>query len=598
MQPLLTSDPTEVGDYQLLARIGRGSMGGVYLARSRGGRMLAVKVVRADLAEDPEFRERFRREVAMARSVGGFWTAAVVDADPDAEQPWLATEYVPGPTLHRAVADHGVLPESTVRSLGAGLAEALAAIHQSGLVHRDMKPANVLLGPDGPRVIDFGISRTMQGSALTATGVFLGTPGFFSPEQTLGNDVGTPSDVFSLASVLVFAATGCSPFGDESTATLLYRTVHEEADLSGVPEQLRTLLAACLTKEPSQRPTADALVDRFGAPTPRGGQWLPPAINAAITEHNTQLQHAAAAPAPSPATGHPAGNTLVYSPGEGQPPHSGSPAPHAAAGPPAGVRQASASPATHRGTNPQGKNDLPDWSPRGEANPNPASEVLKQQFAKLKRRLNEDESAVPSASDNAATKRAGQIVPFRPKPTSPQSTGSVTVRKNQPGPVFQTGGRFAAFILAMLAFVAAVGIARISMSGTVQHVVDSAAVAMAVAGVLALIKTCTPRLHLKINTDGLRVSRAHYFVREIPWSRVSRIGLTGKGKKQAVTIWFSPGITVPQSTLWHRIDTAEGGVRVFPLGATGNWFHRRQEAKRVRGAMQQHGKGKYDNRLF
>jgi len=205
---LRPGDPERIGGYTLLGRIGSGAMGAVYLALSRGGRPIAVKVVRAELGDDPGFRERFRREVEAVRSVGGFWTAAVVDADLDAAQPWLATEYVPGPSLQEAVCSRGPLPVDAVRHLAAGLAEGLAAIHAAGVVHRDLKPANVLIGANGPRVIDFGISRALAGSTLTAAGHLLGTPGYLSPEQISGGPVGPASDVYALGGLLVFAATG------------------------------------------------------------------------------------------------------------------------------------------------------------------------------------------------------------------------------------------------------------------------------------------------------------------------------------------------------------------------------------------------------
>ncbi|HXV93108.1 MAG TPA: serine/threonine-protein kinase, partial [Pseudonocardia sp.] len=186
MRPLDAIDPRQIGPFAVAARLGAGAMGVVYLGRSPGGRAVAVKVVNRALADDPGFRERFRREVQAARRVGGFWTAAVVDADPDAPAPWLATEFVAGPTLHEAVSEAGTLPEPTVRRLAAGLAEALGAIHAAGLVHRDVKPSNVLLAPDGPRLIDFGIARALDHTALTAAGSVFGTPGYIAPEQVAG----------------------------------------------------------------------------------------------------------------------------------------------------------------------------------------------------------------------------------------------------------------------------------------------------------------------------------------------------------------------------------------------------------------------------
>lgn len=255
-QPLSAGDPAVVGPYRLRARLGAGGMGQVYLGESGSGRRVAVKVVRAEIAKDPGFRRRFRREVELAMKAGGFWTAPVVDADPDAPTPWVASQYVPGPSLAEQVAEHGPLDEAALRQLAAGLAEALQAFHRIGLVHRDLKPSNVLLLDDGPRVIDFGISKALEddsGTALTVTGTVLGTPAFMSPEQAVGREVGEPSDIFSLGSVLTFAATGRGPFGDGSTHALLFRVVHEQPVLSGVPSGVRPLIAACMSKEPGDR---------------------------------------------------------------------------------------------------------------------------------------------------------------------------------------------------------------------------------------------------------------------------------------------------------------------------------------------------------
>ncbi|MEU0602730.1 serine/threonine-protein kinase [Streptomyces sp. NPDC006393] len=264
MDGLAPSDPRDVGPYRLLGRLGSGGMGRVYLGRSPSGRRVAVKVVRNEIADDPGFRGRFRREVELAMRVGGYWTAAVVDADPDGPEPWIASEYIPGPSLHRRIADDGPLPAAEVRDLGAGLAEALASIHALGLVHRDLKPSNILLTDTGPRVIDFGISKALEGSgastALTHTGVVMGTPGFMSPEQATGARIGTPSDVFSLGAVLAYAATGAEPFGTGTPVALLYRVVGEEPDLSAVPDELRHTIALCLAKDPARRPSPAGLV--------------------------------------------------------------------------------------------------------------------------------------------------------------------------------------------------------------------------------------------------------------------------------------------------------------------------------------------------
>jgi eukaryotic-like serine/threonine-protein kinase len=274
MHELLPEDPMLIGPYRLRGRLGAGGMGRVFLGLSAGGRPVAVKVIRAELAMDPEFRARFRREVDVARRVSGLFTAPVIDADLDGPVPWLATAYVKGPSLADAVSSHGPLPAGSVLALAAGLAEALNAIHAAGVVHRDLKPANVLLADDGPRVIDFGISRAIESSALTSTGLVVGSPGFMSPEQAMGREVGPPSDIFSLGAVLAFAATGEGPFGSGSGPALVYRVVHSPADLGHLPAEVRPLVGSCLAKEPGQRPTAGQLLAGAGADFPATG-WLP-----------------------------------------------------------------------------------------------------------------------------------------------------------------------------------------------------------------------------------------------------------------------------------------------------------------------------------
>ncbi|MEU9386080.1 serine/threonine-protein kinase, partial [Streptomyces sp. NPDC048279] len=249
MQPLAGDEPTVVGPYRLLGRLGSGGMGRVYLGRSAGGRSVAVKIVHPHFALDEEFRARFRREVAAARRVGGAWTAPVLDADPDAPVPWVATAYAAGPSLTAAVTDGGPLPAHTVRALGAGLAEALAAVHELGLVHRDVKPSNVLLTLDGPLLIDFGIARATDGTAsLTSSGVSIGSPGYMSPEQILGKGVTGAADVFSFGAVLAYAANGAPPFPGDSSAALLYKVVHEEPELGSLSGELREVAEACLVK--------------------------------------------------------------------------------------------------------------------------------------------------------------------------------------------------------------------------------------------------------------------------------------------------------------------------------------------------------------
>jgi eukaryotic-like serine/threonine-protein kinase len=278
---LQPGDPAQVGPYQLAGVLGAGGMGRVYLGWSPGGRPVAVKVIRSELAADPEFRTRFRREVAAARAISGLYTAQVVDADTDSPVPWLATVYLDGPSLNEVVTSYGPLPAASVLTLAAGLAEALAAVHAMGLVHRDLKPSNVLLASDRPRVIDFGIARAAENTALTSTGQFIGTPGYLSPEQALGRPVGPPTDIFGLGAVLAFAASGNGPFGAGSTPAIVYRAVHEPPTLEGVPEKLRALIGMCLAKEPGDRPTASDLVAEL-ADIQLGAQRRPEPITTAL----------------------------------------------------------------------------------------------------------------------------------------------------------------------------------------------------------------------------------------------------------------------------------------------------------------------------
>ncbi|HEV2244245.1 MAG TPA: serine/threonine-protein kinase [Streptosporangiaceae bacterium] len=277
---LQAADPRSVGPYVLLGRLGSGGMGQVYLGRSPAGRLVAVKVIRPDLAGEPGFRTRFAREVNAARNVSGLFTALVVDADVSGPVPWLATLYVPGPSLSEAVAGQGPLPTAAVLTLASGLAQGLQAIHAAGVVHRDLKPANVLLARDGPRVIDFGISRAAEvteTTALTQTGMVLGSPGYMSPEQAEGASVGPPSDVFSLGAVLTFAATGEGPFGTGSTPQLLYRVVHSPPDIARLPREIRSLVERCLVKDPGLRPTTSDLIAALGAGRP-AADWLSTAL--------------------------------------------------------------------------------------------------------------------------------------------------------------------------------------------------------------------------------------------------------------------------------------------------------------------------------
>ncbi|MFF0695402.1 serine/threonine-protein kinase [Streptomyces tendae] len=312
-QPLQDDDPRTVAGYRLAARLGAGGMGRVYLSHTRGGRPVAIKVVRSELADDPTFRRRFGREIKAARRVKGAYTAELIDADPDGTPPWLATLYVPGPALSEAVARNGPLPVPAVLWLMAGVAEALQAIHGAGIVHRDLKPANVLLAADGPRVIDFGISLAADSTAHTATGTTIGTPQYMAPEQASGSDVTAATDVFSLGQTAAFAALGKPLYGDGPAATVLYRIVHSEPDLSGLPERLRGLLGRCLAAGPEERATPAEIVEwcrrelgRDGGETAGPAVWreiagppvaVPPPV--AATGPAT-----AAAPAPGPTAAH------------------------------------------------------------------------------------------------------------------------------------------------------------------------------------------------------------------------------------------------------------------------------------------------------
>jgi serine/threonine protein kinase len=282
---LQPDDPGRIGPYRIRGILGAGGMGRVFLGMSADGEQVAVKVIRADLASDPEFRARFRREVTVARKVSSRFTAPLIGADVDGTVPWLATAYVTGPSLAEAVAQRGPLPVTSLLELAAGLAEGLSAIHAAGVIHRDLKPSNVLLAQDGPRVIDFGISVAAETSPLTRTGLLIGSPGYMSPEQVEGREVGTASDIFSLGAVLAFAATGEAPFGSGSAPTLAYRAVYRQVNLDRVPAEVRGLIDRCLAKDPGRRPAARDLMFAAGAdamPVPTEC-WEPAQVTRTVT---------------------------------------------------------------------------------------------------------------------------------------------------------------------------------------------------------------------------------------------------------------------------------------------------------------------------
>ncbi|MFJ8980748.1 serine/threonine-protein kinase [Streptomyces sp. NPDC102282] len=298
MQPLTQDDPTHLGPYWLLSRIGAGGMGRVYLGRHRDaptGRLAAVKTIRTEIADSISFRARFAREVRAAQRVSDAWTAPVLDADTEATPPWIATAYVAGPTLQQVVdSDFGPLPSASAHVLANRMALALMAIHEAGIIHRDVKPSNVLLTPDGPRVIDFGIARALEGTdadTLSSTGSAAGSPQFMAPEQVRGQSVTTATDVFSLGGVLAYAATGRTPFGgaEAGVHALLFRIAYEDPDLAGVPESVADLVRGCLAKDPADRPTPARIAE--WTETAPDGAWLPPSLLARVVDM-------ASAPAP------------------------------------------------------------------------------------------------------------------------------------------------------------------------------------------------------------------------------------------------------------------------------------------------------------
>ncbi|GAQ71537.1 serine/threonine-protein kinase AfsK [Streptomyces turgidiscabies] len=291
MMRLRREDPRVVGSFRLHRRLGAGGMGVVYLGSDKRGQRVALKVIRPDLAEDQEFRSRFAREVSAARRIRGGCTARLVAADLDADRPWFATQYVPGPSLHDKVMDEGSLTAADVASIGAALAEGLVAVHEAGVVHRDLKPSNILLSPKGPRIIDFGIAWATGASTLTHVGTAVGSPGFLAPEQVRGAAVTPATDVFSLGATLAYASMADSPFGHGSSEVMLYRVVHEEAHLQGVPDALAPLVRACLAKDPEERPSTLQLSLRLKEIAAREAQGMadvrPPGPRAAEADRPT-----------------------------------------------------------------------------------------------------------------------------------------------------------------------------------------------------------------------------------------------------------------------------------------------------------------------
>lgn len=332
MMRLRREDPRVVGSFRLHRRLGAGGMGVVYLGSDRRGQRVALKVIRPDLAEDQEFRSRFAREVSAARRIRGGCTARLVAADLEADRPWFATQYVPGPSLHDKVAEDGPLSAAEVASIGAALSEGLVAVHEAGVVHRDLKPSNILLSPKGPRIIDFGIAWATGASTLTHVGTAVGSPGFLAPEQVRGAAVTPATDVFSLGATLAYAATADSPFGHGSSEVMLYRVVHEEPLLYDVHDALAPLVSACLAKDPEERPSTLQLSMRLKEIAAREAQGLhesrPPAQRSAREldrptgrmegPHTEEHTRRAPAPAPRPQQGNrPAASSRAGAPRTG-----------------------------------------------------------------------------------------------------------------------------------------------------------------------------------------------------------------------------------------------------------------------------------------
>lgn len=336
MMRLRREDPRIVGPYRLHRRLGAGGMGVVYLGSDRRGQRVALKLIRAELAEDQEFRTRFAREIAAASRIRGGCTARVVGSDIEADRPWLATAYVPGPSLYKRVGDEGPLSWPEAARIGAALADGLVKVHEAGVVHRDLKPSNILLSPRGPRIIDFGIAWSRGASTLTHVGTAVGSPGFLAPEQVRGAAVTPATDVFAFGATLAYALTGDTPFGSgASSEVMLYRVVHEEPDLSAVPPQLAPLIGACLAKEPAERPGAAALHERLSELAARGAA----AAGSGRGARRGTAPAAAAAPAAAPdapRAAQPDGGRGVPAPGHSPEPAAPASRARAAAGRPGG----------------------------------------------------------------------------------------------------------------------------------------------------------------------------------------------------------------------------------------------------------------------
>ena len=579
MHGLRAGDPERIGGYTLLGRIGSGAMGAVYLALSRGGRPIAVKVVRAELGDDPGFRERFRREVQAVRSVGGFWTAAVVDADPDAAQPWLATEYVPGPSLQEAVCSRGPLPVDAVRHLAAGLAEGLAAIHAAGVVHRDLKPANVLIGANGPRVIDFGISRALAGSTLTAAGHVLGTPGYLSPEQIAGGAVGPASDVYALGGLLVFAATGRGPFGDGSASSLLDRARRADPDLSAVRPPLRDLVSACLQRDASRRPAPTGVLATLGFPAAVGGNAWPPAINGLVEDYRATLlatagPNAVALTGPAPVLTRPYTVTppFLASPPTrpyGQPPWFAIPPGTPAPVPP--LPLANAAPHSAQLAPRAGPAPCPWQVP--PAGPAPGARL-----------------ALPAgpAPGPWPALLAGAGPGAQAQRGRGASRGTVTFRSARPAAALR------AAVCGVLALLAAQTADPETGAGsaTIRLLAFVAFVWLAVLAVRWLVRAARPQCSVEVTPGGITLHRGSTQW-QLPWSAVTRVRVVDSARRPTLVVWPVVGVPVPTAFAAVKLRYY-GGVKVLPV-ARGHLPKRRlRELLELRAALAWYGRRAYD----
>jgi serine/threonine protein kinase len=567
-----TTDPAKIGDYAVLGRLGHGAMGRVFLARSPGGRPVAVKVIRSELADDAGFRERFRREVAAMRTVGGFWTAAVVDADP--EGLWLATEYVPGPTLLAAVTSHGPLPVPALRRLVAGLAEALRAIHARDLVHRDLKPANVLLAADGPRVLDFGIAKALQGVDLTATGMFVGTPGFLSPEQIDGREATPASDVFALGAVLVYAATGAGPFGSGEVPGLLYRAMHTDPDLAGVPDELRPLVARCLVRDPAARPTPAGLLAEVG--TPDAAEWLPPPVRAMVTEQETEL----GSPKPRLPTREytKAGPPLPF--GKDRPPAAKPPvSPRTPAKPPTAEWPAAWA---ERPKSRSREATPPEGAP---ASPPPAGAVSGPPAPG-----NTPGGQVPG---NGPPGGAPPEPPARPDPPRAGAAAEQAVDKQLTGgkAVFRVSRVWALVlgILATLAMFTCLAFsqgANLKGEGGIALILFGGAVFFLLPALRQWWIMLRPRRWLAVSPEGLTIGRGRREKR-LRWAELARVRIVDDKRRPWVVVWAHGTVTGLGAEY-------AGGHRVFPVGHERGSSARRREARELRAALAWYGRTVFD----